>query len=649
MGDDSQKNIEEVKVGDKVVSQSEDGKKSVSTVTKLDQPVRDHMCKIKFTNEESLKLTDEHPLFTQDGWKAINPKNTFKEVPDLPVTELKKGDKVVKSDGTKAEVESFACWSEKIQTYNLILDGGVNTYFADGFLAHNKEGWPACPAGQILVCPEQTPACLSMGACRASFPSAPVSGPVVCAGKEELGNLRYECLICSCVTPCSVTAPDINSVSFVSASGLNYNARINWTKGTGGLSQEVYSDTIKNRVVNNCDNECDVKVTGLGTGVQNYNTINYPTPYPLLPNRVEYWKIRNFESATCNISSDIYPSLLKCTVSPASLSLIVDDTATLTSGVLSATDVRVKFISGNTAVASLNKVWDNAYPYNVDVTAEGVETTTITTEVYVGGRAAPDCTTTTNVVVTAPDPWWQVKDGDVTTNGNIRSYIFPAGVKFILDGLGGYPGVASYGGLQAVFGNGVVSSKGWLANTTSTWLTSKTYDYNYFRGLLPSDWWEAKIPIASGTINSFPTGSANDEGYIVYYHSGNLIINGAQTLGNNKVLLFVDGDLTINNISLTDGAGFFMAVVKGNIIVAPSAAFLEGFYLADNQFRTGMGSVQLNVRGSVIGTVGVLLQRNLGAGNTTNPAEVFEYAPDLIFTYPAKLSVRKMRWKEVAP
>lgn len=75
MGDKTQKNIEDVKVGDKIISQSEEGKKTVSTVTKLDQPVRDHMCKIKFTNEESLKLTDEHPLFTQDGWKAINPKN----------------------------------------------------------------------------------------------------------------------------------------------------------------------------------------------------------------------------------------------------------------------------------------------------------------------------------------------------------------------------------------------------------------------------------------------------------------------------------------------------------------------------------------------------------------------------------------------
>ena len=36
-----QENIEEVRVGDRVVSQDEKGNKSVSRVTKLDQPVRD--------------------------------------------------------------------------------------------------------------------------------------------------------------------------------------------------------------------------------------------------------------------------------------------------------------------------------------------------------------------------------------------------------------------------------------------------------------------------------------------------------------------------------------------------------------------------------------------------------------------------------
>lgn len=144
------KNIEDVEVGDRVVSQDEQGNKSVSTVTKLDQPVRDHMCQINYTDGKTLRLTDEHPLYTEDGWKSINPDSTYKDVPDLPVTALQKGDKVAKSDGGEAEVDYFGCWSESVQTYNLILDGGVNTYFADGYLAHNKDGY-SCPIpGQVV-------------------------------------------------------------------------------------------------------------------------------------------------------------------------------------------------------------------------------------------------------------------------------------------------------------------------------------------------------------------------------------------------------------------------------------------------------------------------------------------------------------------
>lgn len=137
-------------------------------------------------------------------------------------------------------------------------------------------------------------------------------------------------------------------------------------------------------------------------------------------------------------------------------------------------------------------------------------------------------------------------------------------------------------------------------------------------------------------------------------------------MSGQRAVLFVDGgDLTIRKqIQLTKGEGFFMAIVgkdaagnKGNILIDPAAASLEGFYSADNLFKTGtkynedlgIFDDQLHIRGSVVGLEGVSLQRNLGSSNTTIPAELFEYAPDLIFTYPPKLSVRKMRWKEVAP
>ncbi len=145
------KNIEDIKVGDKVVSQSETDVRSVSTVTKLDQPIREHMCRLGFTNGGTVKLTEEHPLMTHDGWKALDPNKTKDENPDLIVGKLEKGDVVVREDGVRAELQNISCWSEKVPAYNLILDGNARTYFADGFLAHNKGGcnWSQvnCPAG----------------------------------------------------------------------------------------------------------------------------------------------------------------------------------------------------------------------------------------------------------------------------------------------------------------------------------------------------------------------------------------------------------------------------------------------------------------------------------------------------------------------
>jgi hypothetical protein len=67
------RDIEQIKVGDRVVSQSEAGERAVSRVSALETPIRDHLCRVEFVDGGSLRLTDEHPLFTQDGWKSIVP------------------------------------------------------------------------------------------------------------------------------------------------------------------------------------------------------------------------------------------------------------------------------------------------------------------------------------------------------------------------------------------------------------------------------------------------------------------------------------------------------------------------------------------------------------------------------------------------
>jgi outer membrane biosynthesis protein TonB len=69
------------------------------------------------------------------------------EIPDLPVGSLMVGDQEIKSDGSKETVTSIACRNENVQTYNLKLGNGNHTYFAGGFLVHNKGACAGCYPG----------------------------------------------------------------------------------------------------------------------------------------------------------------------------------------------------------------------------------------------------------------------------------------------------------------------------------------------------------------------------------------------------------------------------------------------------------------------------------------------------------------------
>ena len=137
-------------------------------------------------------------------------------------------------------------------------------------------------------------------------------------------------------------------------------------------------------------------------------------------------------------------------------------------------------------------------------------------------------------------------------------------------------------------------------------------------------------------------------------YEGNVTITNLENLNNKKIAMFVNGDLNINGrMLLTDGSGFYAAFVKGNIIVDPSVGTpnpsLEGLFVSDGQFRTGAGNSQFYLRGSVVAWNGVQLQRDLGNQNNQTPAEVFQYAPDLILNFPQQLFRDGLVWREIAP
>ncbi len=493
-----------------------------------------------------------------------------------------------------------------------------------------------------------------------------------CCGTINSGPNKGKNKICrdnGCAPqPPVCTAPVINSVARVSSTSL----QINWIPGTGTTAQKVYVGANKTEVTNNCPGTgsptCVVKTVGLPAAQNNLTTGNV-----LALGTVYYIKVVN--AGSCNVSSSIPNHLSSCLVSPTSLNMNTNSTATITTSIQSSADIsQVTYTSSSPSIASISPASDTTYIYKTTATSgSSAGSSTITSKVYLGATLA--CTGSASINVVPAGPWWQVKDSDLSTNADILSEA-PNGKTFGLDGTGGYPGVVSYGTSfdfsADSSGTGTVSSTGWLANSLSS--STKTYDAAYFMNQIPSDAVITSLPSNTVDGSYFESGGTLSYGYYWYKYDGSLTgldvtISSAMNLGDRKVILIVDAaDLNIaGNINLDDGHGFFMAIAgqtgggaKGRIKIDPTVGGgvgpnLEGIYEGDNGFLTGTSypslDTTLSVRGSVASVYGsVLLQRDLGGVvNNTTPAEFFEFAPDQIMLFPSKLGARKINWKEVAP
>ena len=374
-----------------------------------------------------------------------------------------------------------------------------------------------------------------------------------------------------------------------------------------------------------------------------------------------YYCTGTTQSGECNPPPP--PPSCTLTLAPASIPIGNNSTTTFIASVTPAngTVTNVTFVSSNTAVATVNPASDASVSYSTVATAVSVGSSTITASAVMSGSVR--CTDTSVLNVINADPWWQVKDGDVTTNGDLRSgTTVPAGNYFGLAGAGGYPGVPVYGGSTNLTTSNV-SVKGWLAN--SSYSSSKLFNSNYFLNAVPDEALPNIISIPSDSVagSFFESGGTPFFGYYGYLYDGRttgipLKITSAANLGSRKVILFVRGaDLQLNsNINLNDGLGFFLAITTGNIIVAPTVgggatANLEGVYVADGSFSTGTtgtnSDTKLWVRGTVAAFGGMSLQRDLA--DNSGPAELFEFAPDQELLFPTKFSYYPSAWREVAP
>ena len=143
MADGSFKPIEEVKMGDKVLSWDFNLKKAVPALVKSTWSDYEGNIYLIKTEKNEIKATFVHPFWTKEvGWASIDPDETFKNY-GLKLEKLKVGYHLMDTNGKWIRINSILEKPGKEKTYNLNGIEGYHNYFAGGVLVHNKIECPS--------------------------------------------------------------------------------------------------------------------------------------------------------------------------------------------------------------------------------------------------------------------------------------------------------------------------------------------------------------------------------------------------------------------------------------------------------------------------------------------------------------------------
>ena len=142
MADGTKRNIEDVEIGDKVLTYNEKTElKEFGYVTDIESPIDDHLYII---NDGIIKTTRDHPFYTRksDGeivWAAVDKEATIKKMPYLFfVEELNIGDEIFTDEGTWVKICKMEYEAGEFQVYNLLGITNNPNFYANGFLVHNR-------------------------------------------------------------------------------------------------------------------------------------------------------------------------------------------------------------------------------------------------------------------------------------------------------------------------------------------------------------------------------------------------------------------------------------------------------------------------------------------------------------------------------
>lgn len=173
LADGSKKNIQDIKIGDVLK-----GETTNNTVLGFHRPSLQG--KVYGFNRGRAFVTEEHPFMTTKGWKALNPQKTAREHNlNITIGTLAVGDTLVTDRGlVELRLIESKIMPATTPLYNFKLTGD-HTYYADGYLVHNKVSCDAnnpclngngSPSGAICVDTSTHQPATTTGTCSLTCP-----------------------------------------------------------------------------------------------------------------------------------------------------------------------------------------------------------------------------------------------------------------------------------------------------------------------------------------------------------------------------------------------------------------------------------------------------------------------------------------------
>jgi len=139
MGDESTKNIEDVTVGETVMTSGDGGDFETNTV--LEVMSKDDQSTVKYTlsTGDEIEATIDHPIFTKNkGYCSYSPTATLEENNGLGVGQIEVNDEVLFYSGLEGTITSIDLQDTPKTVYNLRNVENNHNFFANGILVHNR-------------------------------------------------------------------------------------------------------------------------------------------------------------------------------------------------------------------------------------------------------------------------------------------------------------------------------------------------------------------------------------------------------------------------------------------------------------------------------------------------------------------------------